>query len=100
MVWGRSLTQADGNDVEVALPLRFPSFDRMGPMFNPSRKDDVFISVTDFKVSQPPTEPQYYTGLQVTKDPGVWVVYIGFILMIIGFYITFFIFLTKKNHGY
>ena len=26
----------------------------------------------------------------MTKDPGVWVVYAGFIMMIIGCYITFF----------
>ena len=30
-----------------------------------------------------------YTGLQVTKDPGVWVVWIGCILMIIGIYGAF-----------
>ncbi|MDP3048334.1 MAG: cytochrome c biogenesis protein ResB [Thermodesulfovibrionales bacterium] len=31
-----------------------------------------------------------YTGLQVKKDPGVWVVYLGFIVMSIGLYIAFF----------
>ena len=31
-----------------------------------------------------------YTGLQVTKDPGVWVVWIGCGLMIIGFITSFF----------
>ena len=41
------------------------------------------IAIADFL-------PRYYTGLQVSSDPGVWVVYIGFILMIIGIYITFF----------
>lgn len=30
-----------------------------------------------------------YTGLQVTKDPGVWIVWIGCILMIIGIYGAF-----------
>jgi len=34
--------------------------------------------------------PRFYTGLQVNRDPGVWVVYCGFILMIIGCYTTFF----------
>jgi cytochrome c biogenesis protein len=84
------LTQSDGNDFEVALPLRFPSFDRMGPIFDPRRKDNVFISVADLELPQQATQPRYYTGLQVTRDPGVWVVYSGFILMIIGCYVTFF----------
>ena len=35
-------------------------------------------------------ERRYFTGLQVTKDPGVLVVYSGFIMMIIGCFITFF----------
>jgi cytochrome c biogenesis protein len=35
-------------------------------------------------------DDRYYTGLQVTKSPGVGVVYTGFILMIIGCFITFF----------
>ena len=47
------------------------------------RKGNVFIAIADFV-------PRYYTGLQVSRDPGVWVVYVGFILMIIGIYFTFF----------
>ena len=70
------LTPNNDKPVEVTLPLKFPSFDKM-------RKGQVFITVTDFV-------PRYYTGLQVSSDPGVWVVYAGFILMIIGIYITFF----------
>jgi cytochrome c biogenesis protein len=31
-----------------------------------------------------------YTGLQVTKDPGVWIVYAGFILLCIGPLVAFF----------
>lgn len=31
-----------------------------------------------------------YTGLQVAKDPGVWVVWLGCILMMVGIYIAFF----------
>ncbi len=31
-----------------------------------------------------------YTGLQVAKDPGVWVVWIGCILMVVGIYVAFF----------
>ena len=70
------LTPLNGSPVEITLPLKFPSFDRM-------RKGNVFIAVADFV-------PRYYTGLQVSQDPGVWVVYVGFILMIIGIYTTFF----------
>jgi cytochrome c biogenesis protein len=70
------LTPLDGDPVEVALPLRFPSFDKM-------RKGNVLIAVVE-------NVPRFYTGLQVNRDPGVWVVYCGFILMIIGCYITFF----------
>ncbi len=33
----------------------------------------------------------YATGLQVAKDPGVWTVYIGCIMMLIGLYIAFFL---------
>jgi len=31
-----------------------------------------------------------YTGLQVRKDPGVWIVYLGCIAMAVGLYIAFF----------
>ncbi len=31
-----------------------------------------------------------YTGLQVRKDPGVWVVYLGCIIMAVGLYMAFF----------
>ena len=70
------LTPLDGDPLEVALPLRFPSFDKM-------RKGSVMIAVVE-------NVPRFYTGLQVNRDPGVWIVYSGFILMIIGCYITFF----------
>ena len=70
------LTQKTGNSVNILLPLRFPSFDKM-------RKGGVVIAVANYN-------PRYYTGLQVTKDPGVWVVYSGFILIIIGCFTTFF----------
>jgi len=67
---------ASGKSNEIILPLRFPSFDKM-------RKGEVLVSVEEYK-------EKYYTGLQVTKDPGVWVVYSGFIFMIAGCFITFF----------
>lgn len=37
-----------------------------------------------------PLESRYYTGLQVNKDPGVSIVWLGCLLMIGGFIVTFF----------
>ncbi len=71
-----SLVPPQGSAREIVLPLRFPGFDRM-------RKGAFVFSVQR-------VTPRYYTGLQVSKDPGVWVVYTGFIVMLIGCYITFF----------
>ena len=83
-----TLQQSNGVDVEVVLPLQFPSFDKMGPVFNTNRKDDIVISASGVKAK--PLEQRYFTGLQVSRDPGVWVVYTGFILIIVGCFITFF----------
>ncbi|MGD8259164.1 MAG: cytochrome c biogenesis protein ResB, partial [Desulfobacterales bacterium] len=83
-----TLHQSDGAAVEIVLPIQFPSFDKMGPIFNKARKDDVLISVSGIKAQ--PAEERYFTGLQVSRDPGVWVVYTGFILIIVGCYVTFF----------
>lgn len=81
------LTPNGGNPVEVLLPLHFPNFDKM-------RRGAVVISVSGQKQKafspDSASEPRYYTGLQVTQDPGVWLVYTGFIVMIIGCIVTFF----------
>ncbi len=42
----------------------------------------------EFRVRE--IQPRYYSGLQVNKDPGVWVVWTGCFLMMAGFYMTFF----------
>jgi len=70
------ITQKDGNSFQIGLPIKFPTFDKM-------RKGDFAFVVKEF-------EQKYYTGLQITKDPGIWYVYSGFILMIIGCWVTFF----------
>ncbi|MDR2017885.1 MAG: cytochrome c biogenesis protein ResB [Syntrophobacterales bacterium] len=33
---------------------------------------------------------EFYTGLEVSKDPGVWIVWTGFVLMLFGLYVNFF----------
>jgi cytochrome c biogenesis protein len=35
-------------------------------------------------------QERMYTGLQVAKDPGVWIVWLGCFLMVIGIYAAFF----------
>ena len=66
-------------DIVVNSPLRYKGINFFQSSFGPLPPG----RATDLKA-------RYYTGLQVTKDPGVWVVYTGFILMIIGCFITFF----------
>ncbi|OGW34120.1 MAG: hypothetical protein A2010_10005 [Nitrospirae bacterium GWD2_57_9] len=44
----------------------------------------------DYRISYGGYWGARYTGLQVTKDPGVWIVYTGFILLCIGPLIAFF----------
>ena len=75
-----TLTPAEGSPVPIVLAMNFPKFDMM-------RKGDVVISV-DQSTAAPKTA--YYTGLQITNDPGVWVVYVGFAMMIVGCMVTFF----------
>ena len=81
------LTPKDKEPVNILLPLHFPNFDKM-------RRGTVVISVAEqeIKVFNPgeTSDHRYYTGVQITKDPGVWIVYAGFIGMIIGIFVTFF----------
>lgn len=47
------------------------------PEFDAQRGGDYIFSLTGM-------EQSYYTGLQVAKDPGVWVVWLGCFLMVVG----------------
>jgi len=82
--------ETGGTSFQIGLPLRFPTFDKM-------RKGHYSFIVKA-------AEQKHYTGLQITKDPGIWYVYTGFMLMIIGCWITFFIahesyFIEIQNSG-
>ena len=83
------LTPKGKNPVNIMLPVHFPNFDKM-------RRGSIIISVADQKAKtfnpDKKASQRYYTGLQITNDPGVWVVYTGFIMMIIGIFVTFFMF--------
>lgn len=77
---------AEGKSEQILLPLHFPNFDKM--------RGGAFV-ITILGQKQRAFKPEekaerYFTGLQVTKDPGVPIVYTGFIGMILGFVITFF----------
>jgi cytochrome c biogenesis protein len=54
------------------------------PKFDAQRGGDYIINLLE--VNQ-----KFYTGLQVAKDPGVWVVWVGCALMVVGSMIAFFL---------
>jgi cytochrome c biogenesis protein len=56
---------------------------RAYPKFDEQRKDEFILTFEG-------DSPREYTGLSVTKDPGVWVVWIGCGLMIFGLIVSFF----------
>jgi cytochrome c biogenesis protein len=56
-------------------------------------KPVVFYKIpgTDFAFSVVDIKPVFYTGLQVTKDPGTWIVWVGSTILILGLIVAFFI---------
>lgn len=63
-------------------PVQFWIF-KNDPYFDVGRKGEYIFSLLNY-------EGKYYTGLQVTKDPGVWVVWTGCTLMVLGFVVALF----------
>jgi len=62
---------------------RFPGFFERFPKFNPGAYKPYLFSLESI-------EARYYTGLQVSRDPGVLLVWTGFFLIMIGLFMTFF----------
>jgi cytochrome c biogenesis protein len=54
------------------------------PEFHGNRIGTLGISVLEYLKS-------FYTGLQVKKDPGVWVIYLGFVLMLVSMIIALYV---------
>jgi len=62
---------------------RFPEIFERFPRLNPGAFEPYFFSLEQL-------ERKYYTGLQVNKDPGVSLIWIGCFMMVIGFFVAFF----------
>jgi cytochrome c biogenesis protein len=65
------------------LKKRFPGAMFRAPILNPS-------SYKPYTFFLEKLENQYYTGLQVARDPGVPLVWLGCFVMVGGFFVTFF----------
>ena len=70
------LIPESGNPRPVILPVEHPNFDRM-------RQGEFTINIDN-------VDYRYFTGLQISRDPGIPIVYTSFVIMIIGFFITFY----------
>ena len=62
---------------------KIPGLFKKVPKFNPGRYKSYYFELNRI-------ENNYYTGLQLSHDPGVVIVAIGSIFIILGLFITFF----------
>lgn len=99
-------TSIEGTSASFALTRFLPDFQGAGPAFQvvlsePDRAMETFWILQrhpeleagrkgPFQFTVKEMEARYYSGLQVTRDPGVPVVWAGCILLVIGFFISFF----------
>lgn len=84
---------AHGRDIGPAVRIHlFPDKEKPTSLMVPVGFPDFSLEKCGFGISVAGQDlsPVYYTSLKVTKDPGVWVVYAGFLLIIAGCIITFF----------
>lgn len=65
------------------MPVRFPVYKNV-PDADLNPNSNYYFKYLDYHES-------YYTGLQVTKDPGVWIVWFGCFIMMVGLYYSFFV---------
>lgn len=54
---------------------------------DPDTTTTIKVGDTEYSIH---VKQMYATGLQVAKDPGVWLVYLGCFLMLVGLYVAFF----------
>ena len=84
------LTENPGEGMAAVLGVRKPGSEpsffkvfKNNPTLDELRNDSLIFAFTG-------TDARMYTGLQVNKDPGVWVVWIGCIMMCLGLCVAFF----------
>ncbi|MDY0189744.1 MAG: cytochrome c biogenesis protein ResB [Desulfuromonas sp.] len=70
------VVSATGDKKVVTVFKNFANFDE-------ERNGKYIFTLVDF-------QQMYYTGLQVTKDPGVWVVWLGCAMLVLGCMVAFF----------
>lgn len=68
---------ADESPRPVILPVEHPNFDRM-------RQGEFVVRLDNI-------DYRYFTGLQIARDPGIPIVFSSFVIMILGFFITFYL---------
>jgi cytochrome c biogenesis protein len=46
--------------------------------------------LADFRIKVEEMKTRYVTGMQVNQDPGIWFIWVGSILMLLGFIVAFY----------